>query len=127
MTMETLAPAWGEYFGSLVDEEKVGKEWTEQDELVVRAAELEAERSPQTVLRVPLHIGQIVALRAKEQHIFVIAGTGGGKTIFAPRWLYREIERFQHEPVNTQTYLVCAPSYKILKRATLPAYVRFFH
>jgi hypothetical protein len=127
MTIEELAPAWGDYLTKLADDENVGPEWTEEDEEIVRKAELEAERSPDTVIRLALHAGQIRALLATEQHIFVIAGTGGGKTIFAPRWLYQEIERHQHEPVETQQYLVFAPSYKVLKRATLPAYIRLFH
>jgi hypothetical protein len=127
MTIEELAPAWGNYLEKLAADEQIGPEWTDRDEEIVRAAELEAERSPEMVINVALHAGQIVALLAREQHIFVIAGTGGGKTIFAPRWLYQEIERHQHEPVESQNYLVFAPSYKVLKRATLPAYVRFFH
>lgn len=127
MTVEALGPAVTEYLAQLADDENVGAEWTERDEEVVRAAELEAERDPGSIIRLALHTGQIVALQAREQHIFVIAGTGGGKSIFAPRWLYREIEKHQHEPVETQSYLVFAPSYKVLKRATLPAYIRLFH
>lgn len=77
-------------------------------------------------VRVPLHAGQMDAWLSPARHVFLIAGTGGGKTVFGPRWLYREIKRFAHEPVETQSYLVFDPSYKVLKRATLPAYLRFF-
>lgn len=125
--VEALGPAWTDYLSQLADDEDVGREWTERDERVLAEAERDAERDPDTILRLALHVGQIVTLQAREQHIFVIAGTGGGKTIFAPRWLYREIEKHQHEPVETQQYLVFAPSYKVLKRATLPAYIRLFH
>lgn len=125
--LEELGPAWDEYLEQLAQDEEVGPEWTDRDEEIVREAERVAEAAPNLVLRLVLHIGQIAAWVAREQHVFVIAGTGGGKTIFAPRWLYREIERFQHEPVETQNYLVFAPSYKVLKRATIPAYIRLFH
>jgi hypothetical protein len=131
LTIESLAPAWSEHINSLADDEKVGREWTDKDEEVLRAAERDAEVLGEdgvpVILRLALHIGQIVTLKAVERFIFMIAGTGGGKTIFAPRWMYREISKFQHEPVETQNYLVFAPSYKVLKRATLPAYVRLFH
>ena len=127
MTLETLAPAWTEYLSQLAEDERVGPEWTERDETILREAERDAERKPETVIRLALHVGQIVALHARETHVFVVAGTGAGKTIFAPRWLYREIERHQSEPIESQNYLVFAPSYKVLKRATLPAYIRLFH
>lgn len=127
MRVAPLAPAWEEYLAQLGDDEHVGPAWTERDEAVVREAEREADAEPDVVLRLPLHVGQIVALGAREQHIFVIAGTGSGKTIFAPRWLYREIQRHQDEPIESQNYLVFAPSYKVLKRATIPAYIRLFH
>ena len=78
-------------------------------------------------IRVPLHAGQLDAWLSPARHVFVIAGTGAGKTILSPRWLYREVKRFAEEDAETQNYLVFAPSYKVLKRATLPAYLRFFH
>lgn len=127
MTVAALAPAWDEYLQQLGEDEQVGPEWTDKDEEALLEAQRKAEHAPDFVLRLPLHVGQIVALKARAQHIFVIAGTGGGKTIFSPRWLYREIEHHQHEPVETQNYLVFAPSYKVLKRATIPAYIRLFH
>jgi Phage terminase large subunit len=77
-------------------------------------------------IAVPLHAGQVDAWMSPARHVFVIAGTGGGKTILAPRWMYREVARFAAEDPQTQNYLVFAPSYKVLKRATLPAYLRFF-
>lgn len=122
-----LAPAWGDYLTQLAADENVGPEWTARDEEIVREAERDAEKNRDNILRLVLHVGQIVALLALERFIFMIAGTGGGKTIFAPRWMYREIAKYQHEPVETQNYLVFAPSYKVLKRATLPAYIRLFH
>jgi hypothetical protein len=76
---------------------------------------------------VPLHAGQIDAWLSPARHVFVIAGTGSGKSTMAPRWMGRELSRFAHEDPITQNYLVFAPSYKVLKRATLPAYLRFFH
>lgn len=127
MTVDALAPAWEQYLTQLADDERVDSEWTDRDEEIIRAAEKDAERAPDTIIRVALHAGQCMAIAAREQHIFTIAGTGSGKTLMAPRWTYQEISRRQHEPIESQAYLVFAPSYKVLKRATLPAYIRFFH
>lgn len=127
MTIAPLAPAWSDYLTSLDDDEHVDDKWTDRDEAVVREAEADAERNRENILKLVLHTGQIVTMNAIERFIFMIAGTGGGKTIFAPRWMYREIAKHQNEPIETQNYLVFAPSYKVLKRATLPAYVRLFH
>jgi hypothetical protein len=109
-------------------DEVVTREWTEADELVVQAAQEAGERDRGTgKLRLRLHPEQWRAIHARERFIFVIAGSGGGKTIFAPRWLYCQVKRNELLPVEQQTYLVFAPSYKVLKRATLPAYIRLFH
>jgi hypothetical protein len=80
-----------------------------------------------TTVRGALHIGQLRAFVSLKRFIFVVAGTGGGKSMLGPRWMYNEIQRYQDEPVEKQEYLVFAPSYKILKTATLPRYLRFFH
>jgi hypothetical protein len=119
-----LAPAWDNYFRN----EVVTREWTEADEMVVQAAQDAGERDRGSgKLRLRLHPDQWKTIHARERFIFVIAGSGGGKTIFAPRWMYVQIKRRELLPVEDQTYLVFAPSYKVLKRATLPAYIRLFH
>lgn len=53
MSIETLAPAWTEYCSQLAEDERVGPDWTERDETVLR----EAEREPKTVIRLALHVG----------------------------------------------------------------------
>ncbi|MEW5936034.1 MAG: terminase family protein, partial [Bacillota bacterium] len=50
----------------------------------------------------------------------IIAGTGGGKTWFGVRWLWREIYR---QPQGD--FLVVAPTYKALKRIALPQTLEF--
>ncbi len=118
-----LAPAFDDYFR----DEVVTREWTDADELVLQAAEEIDDRERGTgKLRLRLHPEQWKAIHARERFLFVIAGSGGGKTIFAPRWMYCQVKRNERQPIENQTYLVFAPSYKVLKRATLPAYVRLF-
>lgn len=51
----------------------------------------------------------------------LIGGTGGGKTFFGPVWLSCEIAEDPQEE-----YIVVAPTYKLLTRATLPALVETF-
>lgn len=51
----------------------------------------------------------------------LIGGTGGGKTFFGPVWLSCEIAENPEEE-----YIVVAPTYKLLTRATLPALVETF-
>jgi len=67
-----------------------------------------------------LHIGQIPAWESESRFVGLIAGTGGGKTWFGPRWLAREISRHPGE-----TWMVISPTYKMLARTTLPEWQTF--
>lgn len=82
-------------------------------------------REPRLGVEGVLHVGQLEAMKSEKRFVFVIAGSGGGKSSLGPRWLYREIKRHEQEPADSQRYLVFAPSFKILNRATLPPYLKF--
>jgi len=51
----------------------------------------------------------------------MIAGSGGGKTSFGPLWLYPRVEEYPEGQ-----FLVIAPTYKMLQRASLPKFMEFF-
>lgn len=70
---------------------------------------------------VRLHPGQAPAWNSDARFVCICAGTGGGKTYFGPIWLYREISKHPGDD-----YMVIAPTFKILKRATIKALVEFF-
>ena len=57
--------------------------------------------------------------------ILVLAGTGGGKTSFAPLWCLEEHRRRIAEGEEAPCGLVLAP-YKILVRTTKPVFLRLF-
>ena len=57
-----------------------------------------------------------MALLSHKRFVGLIGGTGGGKTFFGPVWLSCEIAEAPQDE-----YLVVAPTYKLLTRATLPA------
>jgi hypothetical protein len=65
-----------------------------------------------------LHPGQQRAHDSQAQVVSVLAGTGGGKTSYAPRWCYREYER------TRGSGLIVAP-HKILRRTTMPAFLGY--
>ena len=72
-------------------------------------------------LRLNFHKGQAQAWRSKKRFVFVIAGTQGGKTSFAPAWLQREIENGGHGD-----YLTATASYDLFKLKFLPEMRRWF-
>ena len=72
-------------------------------------------------LRYTLHRGQAKAWRSEARFTFVIAGTQGGKTSFAPLWLWREINRAGHGD-----YLAATSSYDLFKLKFLPEMRGFF-
>lgn len=79
------------------------------------------------VLKRPLHYGQQAALSSTKPQVFIVAGTGGGKTSFAPVWAMAEHQRCverrgNDSPING---MVVAP-YKILTTTTIPAFLRLF-
>lgn len=67
------------------------------------------------------HYYQTKALESKARFVALIAGTGGGKTYTGPMWLYRELEKYP-----TEEFLVIAPTYKMLTRATVPTMIDIF-
>jgi len=56
------------------------------------------------------------ALLSKRRFVGLIGGTGGGKTFFGPIWLSCEIAEAPEDQ-----FMVVAPTYKLMTRATLPA------
>jgi len=71
--------------------------------------------------QVSLHPGQVLSYQSDARFIALIAGTGGGKTYFGPIWLYNEICKYSRD-----VWMVAAPTYKMLRRATIPMLVDFF-
>jgi hypothetical protein len=71
--------------------------------------------------QVVLHKYQSYAYDTTARFIALIAGTGGGKTFLGPVWLANEIAQHPGDQ-----WLVVAPTYKILSRATAPTLVNFF-
>lgn len=71
-------------------------------------------------IRRVLHPGQSRAWKSDARFVFIVAGTGGGKTWFGPIWLYREIQRHPQD-----NYLVVAPTYGLLQRVTFPEAKKF--
>src|SRR3989304_4860285 len=76
-------------------------------------------------LRVSLHPGQQRAQDSLKKVIAVIAGTGGGKTSYAPLWALTEWAKLREKDMFEIKGLVVAP-YKILKTTTMPAFLRLF-
>jgi len=74
---------------------------------------------------VSYHAGQDVAWYSKRRFVFVFAGTQGGKTVFGPWWLHREILRTS-EPKGENDYLAVTSSYDLFKLKMLPEMRRVF-
>lgn len=66
---------------------------------------------PDGCVVVHCHAGQWEAWNATERFLLTLAGTRGGKSSLAPWWLLREMQGR-----GPGEYLVCAPTYKLLKR-----------
>ena len=67
-----------------------------------------------------LHPHQSLAMARKERFVALIAGTGGGKTYFGAPWICNEISQHPGD-----IWLILAPTYKILTRATMPTFLLF--
>lgn len=76
-------------------------------------------------MEVTLHPGQQRAQDSQAKVIAVIAGTGGGKTSYAPLWAFTEWVKLRDQGKQEIKILVVAP-YKILKTTTMPAFLRLF-
>jgi len=67
------------------------------------------------------HPGQWQAWQSPAQNVAIISGTQGGKTIFGPHWLRREIQ--QSGPGD---YLVATPTFPLLNLKLLPEFRKLF-
>lgn len=65
--------------------------------------------------RLNLHSGQQKAWKSQARFVFMLAGTQGGKTSFAPWWQWREIERW-----NGGDHIAATASYDLFKLKFLP-------
>jgi hypothetical protein len=65
-------------------------------------------------IHVPVHKGQMRALRSTRKITAVLAGSGGGKTTIGPIWLVRRIARYWDDAPERQQYLVAAPTNDLL-------------
>ena len=60
-------------------------------------------------------------MESAARFVAVVSGTGSGKTYVGPIWLYEQITR---NP--TDSFLVAAPTYKMLRNATMPMLLSHF-
>lgn len=75
----------------------------------------------------PVHDAQKKVIESNSRFTAAIAGTGGGKTAIGPLWLAKQIQRQQAEnPNKPGIYMVVAPTYKVLSRATVPTLIEAF-
>lgn len=75
-----------------------------------------ADESQPATKTIELFPHQEKAFLSRKRYIGLIGGTGGGKTFFGPVWLSCEIAEAPQDE-----YIVVAPTYKLMTRATLPA------
>jgi hypothetical protein len=72
-------------------------------------------------MRLHMHPGQWRAWESVARWVVVLAGTQGGKTVFGPHWLYREIQR-----CGPGDYLVVTPTFQLLEKKALPTLLQLF-
>lgn len=72
-------------------------------------------------LQVNMHEGQIRAWDCEKRFVVVLAGFQGGKTVFGPPWMDREMARR-----GPGDYLVATSSFSLLSRRLLPVYQWYF-
>lgn len=72
-------------------------------------------------MRWNFHAGQWRAWQSSARFVLVLAGTQGGKTVFGPPWLYREIQRR-----GPGDYMVVTPTFPLLGNKALPAFLELF-
>lgn len=77
--------------------------------------------SPDGQMTVGLHEGQLRAWNSRRRIVAIVAGSQGGKTSFAPLWLWREIQ-----DCGPGDYGFVAPTYKLLELKALPEFRRLF-
>src|SRR5262245_23420945 len=79
------------------------------------------EVKPDGALRLNFHEGQLRAWDSQKRFVVVLAGTQGGKTELGPFWLHREIQA-----KGPGDYLCVAPTYPLLEKKMLPAFLALF-
>jgi len=72
-------------------------------------------------MKIKLHKYQTQAWRSKKRVVVCAAGIQSGKTHVGPVWLWRLICRNNLDG----NYILCAPTYKIIKQASLPKLLGF--
>jgi len=72
-------------------------------------------------MRYYFHKGQKRAWLSKKRFVTVLAGTQGGKTVFGPHWLLREIQ--WRGPGD---YMIVTPTYPLLELKALPTFRNLF-
>ncbi len=72
----------------------------------------------------PLHSAQQEVYNSTARFTAAIAGTGGGKTVLGPLWVTKQLVRvIQSGTQKPALFLVVAPTYKVLIRATVPTLI----
>ena len=69
-------------------------------------------------LRLHLHPGQAKAWASERRFVFMVAGFQGGKTVFGPPWLLREMQR-----CGPGDYLAVTATFPLLKLKMLPEFL----
>ena len=72
-------------------------------------------------LQCNMHPGQLRAWDSEARYVFMLSGYQGGKTVFGPPWMDREIDRR-----GAGDYLVATSTYTLLTRKLLPVYRWYF-
>ncbi len=72
-------------------------------------------------LHLNLNDAQSAVLGSKKRFIVLLVGSQGGKTSFAPFWLFNEIQRTA-KPNDLNDYLVVTSTYKLLSLKLLPVF-----
>lgn len=79
------------------------------------------EVEPDGTLRLNFHPGQTRAWESEARFVYMISGTQGGKTCFAPHWMHREIT--SRGPGD---YIAVTATFPLLKLKMLPEYLYVF-
>jgi hypothetical protein len=79
------------------------------------------ERTTDGRLRFHFHRGQWRAWESAKRFVLVLAGTQGGKTVFGPPWLWREIRAR-----GPGDYIGAAPTFPLMNLKMLPEFLGLF-
>ncbi len=89
--------------------------------MVITAVKPFREILPDGKLRLNFHPGQTRAWKSKKRTIDMQAGSQGGKTVFGPHWLDREIRT-----LGPGDYLIGTSTFPLLDRKLLPEFLYVF-